>query len=159
MKYGLVEQVDTESQKAKDLKKVRTFLGYLMPLVSCLILIAVTPQNCSIRILSRIKVVILLLIYFRIIHLLRIPISLAPPFLCFVLLNSNIANTIDITAIKAEIRKVRSYDSGDGNEAETVSFLKALWIAITTKINRHIKQICQQWVNHYHQQMKYIQVR
>ena len=41
-----------------------------------------------------------------------------PLFLSLVLLIRNIANTIDITAINAAVRKVRSYDSGDGNEAE-----------------------------------------
>jgi hypothetical protein len=40
------------------------------------------------------------------------------PFLPLVLLIRNIANTIDITAINVAVRKVRSYDSGDGNEAE-----------------------------------------
>lgn len=55
---------------------------------------------------------------YRIIHLLRIPISLVSPFLFLVLLIKNSANTIDITAINAAVRNVRSYDSGDGNEAE-----------------------------------------
>ena len=41
-----------------------------------------------------------------------------PPFLPLVLLIRNIANMIDITPNNAAIRKVRSYDSGDGNEAE-----------------------------------------
>jgi hypothetical protein len=48
-----------------------------------------------------------------------------------VLLIRNIANTIDITAINAAVRKVRSYDSGDGNEAEIlfVSDSINIWFA------------------------------
>jgi hypothetical protein len=38
--------------------------------------------------------------------------------LFLVLLIRNIANTIDITEINAAVRNVKSYDSGDGNEAE-----------------------------------------
>jgi hypothetical protein len=36
----------------------------------------------------------------------------------FVLLIRNIANTVDVTAINAAVRKVRSYDSGDGGGYE-----------------------------------------
>ena len=54
-------------------------------------------------------------------HLFGIPISLASPFRFLVLLISRIANAIDDTAIKVAVRNVRSYDSGDGNEAEILS--------------------------------------
>jgi hypothetical protein len=119
-KYGPNEQADRyrtpkslRSEESKDISWLLDATCFMS------ILIAVTPQNCSILILSRIKVVILLLIYLEsFIYL--IPLSLAPPFLCLVLLNSNIANTIDTTAIKATVRKVRPYDSGDGNVAETL---------------------------------------
>jgi hypothetical protein len=55
---------------------------------------------------------------FEFVHLLRIPNSLVPPFWFLVLLIRDTANMIDITAINAAVRKVRSYDSGDGNEVE-----------------------------------------
>src|ERR671919_469368 len=44
-----------------------------------------------------------------------------PPFRFDKLLFRKIANAIDDTEIKAAVRKIRLYDSGDGNEAEISS--------------------------------------
>ena len=44
-----------------------------------------------------------------------------PPFRFDILLFRRIANAIDETEIKAAVRKIRLYDSGDGNEAEMAS--------------------------------------
>lgn len=47
-----------------------------------------------------------------------IPIILVLLSWFLVLLIRNIANTVDVTAINAAVRKVRSYDSGDGGGYE-----------------------------------------
>ena len=52
------------------------------------------------------------------IYLFGISISLVPPFWCLVLLIRSIANAIEDIAIKATVRNIRSYDSGEGNEVE-----------------------------------------
>jgi hypothetical protein len=43
------------------------------------------------------------------------------PFQFDILLFRRIANATDDTEIKAAVRKIRLYDSGDGNEAEILS--------------------------------------
>jgi hypothetical protein len=45
-----------------------------------------------------------------------IPISLVLPSWFLILLIRNIANTVDVTAINAAVRKVRSYGDGGGYE-------------------------------------------
>ena len=59
------------------------------------------------------------------------PSSLRSPLRFDVLLFRRIANAIDDTEIKAAVRKIRLYDSGDGNEAEipSVSDSTSTWFA------------------------------
>ena len=49
------------------------------------------------------------------------PISFIPPSLLDILLFRRIANAIDDAEIKTAVRKIRLYDSGDGNEAIILS--------------------------------------
>jgi len=59
------------------------------------------------------------------------PISFIPPFQFDILLFRRIANAIDDAEIKAAVRKIRLYDSGDGNEAiiPAVSDFTNTWFA------------------------------
>ena len=57
------------------------------------------------------------------------PISFIHPSLLDILLFRRIANAIDDAEIKAAVRKIRLYDSGDGNEAIAVSDFTNTWFA------------------------------